>query len=420
MRRHMRRLLAVTALMAPQAAFAQFLGGTAASLPEGPGRDDIQAICSTCHGTSLLPTILGYDRDGWKALTLSMTDLSKHAGRDAIWDYLAVHFPPNDKRKPTLAHATLSLSFKEWTVPTPGQRARDPVEAPDGSIWWTGQRDDIVGRLDPASGAMKEYKLPTGSLAHSVTPDKEGNIWFTGNGNGTIGKIEPVSGKITVYPMPDKAARDPHTAEFDAKGILWFTAQGANMIGRLDPKTGDIKLAKVPVERARPYGIKIDSKGAPWVSCNSSNCILRIDPETMAIKVFKLPQAGSTVRRLALASDDTVWFVNSGLGYLGRLDPNTGAVKEWPTPSGRDSHPYAIEIIDDIVWFNESAKRPDPLVRFDPKTETFQSWIVPSGRIQAGHIRHMRRTKSGDLLIHTGAANNIIRVTIGSSKRASR
>jgi virginiamycin B lyase len=84
--------------------------------------------------------------------------------------------------------------------------------------------------------------------------DKEGNIWFTANFGGYIGKLDPRTGKVTQYKMPDESVDDPHTAAFDAHGILWFTAQGGNAVGRLDPRTGKIELNKVPTESALPYG----------------------------------------------------------------------------------------------------------------------------------------------------------------------
>ena len=40
-------------------------------------------------------------------------------------------------------------------------------------------------------GKMVEYTLPEKALPHSMTPDRDGNIWYTGNGNGTVGKLEP-------------------------------------------------------------------------------------------------------------------------------------------------------------------------------------------------------------------------------------
>ena len=105
-------------------------------------------------------------------------------------------------------------------MPTLGQRSRDPVEAADGSIWWAGQWGNVIGRIDPATGAMKEYPLPPKAMPHTVLTDRAGNIWYTGNKNATVGKLDPATGKITEYKMPDPAAKDPHSAIFDANGIL--------------------------------------------------------------------------------------------------------------------------------------------------------------------------------------------------------
>lgn len=123
-----------------------------------------------------------------------------------------------------------------------------------------------LGRLDPATGAFKEYPLVEGknSGPHGLVADKEGNIWYTANFGGYIGKLDPRTGKVTEYKMPDASVDDPHTVAFDAHGILWFTAQGGNAVGRLDPRTGKIELKKVQTESALPYGIQIDSKGVPF------------------------------------------------------------------------------------------------------------------------------------------------------------
>jgi streptogramin lyase len=88
-------------------------------------------------------------------------------------------------------------------------------------------------------------------------------IWFTANFGGYIGKLDPRTGKITQYPMPSQKADDPHNAVFDANGMLWFTPQSGNMVGRLDPKTGRIELKEVPTESALPYGIQINSEDVP-------------------------------------------------------------------------------------------------------------------------------------------------------------
>ena len=398
-----------------RACLLTFVAGAAAAqtLPEGEGRALVESVCSACHPTTQLTRSAGYTAEGWQALTATMIDLSADpARRDAIVGYLDRHFPPNERRRATVVPGDTHIAFTEWVTPTLGQRTRDPVEAPDGSIWWAGQWGNLIGHLDPASGAMHEYPLPAGAMPHSVTPDAAGRIWYTGNKNGTVGFLDAKSGAITVYPMPDPAARDPHTAVFDADGILWFTLQQSNRVGRLDPATGDIRLVTLKTPGAKPYGIRIDAQGAPWVACNGSNCLVRVDPASMDLTEVALPDPATTVRRLDIDEQGIIWYVNSSQGRLGRYDPGDGAIREWPSPSGPASHPYAIAVIGGIVWYNESGVRPDMLVRFDPASETFQSWPIPSGGVYAGIVRHMRATRDGDLLIHQSSTNRILRVTL--------
>ena len=397
-------------MLVPVVAQAQ---SAASALPEGAGKELVEAVCTGCHQTNQITRSSGYSRAGWQELTSTMIDLSgSPEERDGITQYLATHFPPNTDRAPRLMPGDAEIAFREWQVPTLGQRSRDPVEAPDGSIWWAGQWGNLIGRIDPATGEMTEYPLPEGAMPHTVTLDDAGNVWYTGNKNGTIGMLDPNTGEITAYRMPDPAAKDPHTAIFDRDGILWFTLQHSNMVGRLDPASGEIELGTMPTPDARPYGIKIDAEGTPWVACNGSNCLVRVDPKTMELTEIELPIPETTVRRLDIAADGMIWYVNSSQGRLGRFDPKSGAIEEWPSPSGPDSHPYALAVVDGIVWYNESGQRPDTLVRFDPQSATFQSWPIPSGGIHAGIVRHMRPTRDGDLLIHQSSTNRIILVRL--------
>lgn len=385
----------------------------ALGLPDGPGKDLVEGTCTACHPASRITRSSGYTQEEWRELAGTMIDLSASPEEHRqIVGYLATHFPPNSRRTPKLLPGSARIAFQEWTVPTLGQRPRDPIEAPDGSIWWAGQWGNLIGRIDPETGAIQEYPLPDRSMPHTVTLDRAGNVWFTGNKNGTMGKLDPATGEITVYKMPDPAARDPHSAIFDDKGILWFTLQHSNMIGRLDPASGDVKLVTMKTHGAKPYGIKIDAQGVPWVACNGSNCLVKVDPATMALTEVELPVSATTVRRLDIAADGMIWYVNSSQGRLGRYDPESGEIREWPSPSGPSSHPYAIAVVDGIVWYNESGKRPDTLVRFDPQSEKFQSWHIPSGGFYAGIIRHMRPTRDGNLLIHQSATNKVMRVTL--------
>ncbi|MBU2872304.1 cytochrome C [Colwellia sp. E2M01] len=377
------------------------------------GKTYVEQYCTACHSIKLITNSSGYDYNDWQALTKTMIDLSSQDKiADSIFTYLTTTYPPNTLRTPTLITGDAKISFTLWQTPTLGQRSRDPIEATDGTIWWAGQRQNLIGKINPTTGEMKEYLLPENAMPHTVTTDNAGNIWYTGNKNGSVGMLDIETEQITEYKMPDEKAKDPHSAIFDAKGTLWFTLQHSNMIGRLKPTTGEIKLVTMNAPKSKPYGIKIDANGAPWVACNGRNCLVKVNPETMELTDIMLPNKATRVRRLDIADNGIIWYVNSSQGRLGRYNPEDGKIKEWPSPSGKSSHPYAIAVIDNIVWYNESGMRPDALVRFDPTTEKFQSWAIPSGKVYAGIIRHMRPTKNGNLLIHQSSTNKIIRVNI--------
>jgi virginiamycin B lyase len=411
------RLLIITLIALGLPALAQ--AQTGSELPDGPGKELVQAACVACHETDLIVASNGYTNERWRHLMSKMIDLPESLASN-IAQYLATSFPENNALFPTLIAGDTEITFQEWTVPTLGQRPRDPLMTPDGMVWWAGMFGSLVGRLDPNTGEMTEFLLDPTARPHSIIDDVAGNIWYTGNSNSTMGMLDPATGEITVYPMPDPAARDPHTPAFTPSGDLWFTVQNSNMLGRLVPDTGDIRLITMPTDGARPYGISVDSTGTIWVAYRGSNAIAEVDPDSWEVTEYRTPNPNPEshhgnyyIRRLALASDDTVWYVDSGRGYIGRLNPETGEIKEWASPSGPRSHPYAIEVIDGIVWYNESDQRPDALVRFDPATEKFQSWAVPSG---IGIIRNMRATPDGNLVIHQSSTNTVGLVMIADNE----
>ena len=162
---------------------------------------------------------------------------------------------------------------------------------------------------------MQEYRLPPTSRPHTIVPDEQGFIWYTGNSNATIGKLNPADGTVTEYKTQ---ARDPHSAVFHPNGNLYFTAQGAGVLGRVNPSTGTVdEVATEP----RPYGIKVGPDGTVWVAFNGTNKIGAMHPDSLAIKYYEVPDTSTRNCRLDLDSEGIVWLVNSTMGKIGRLDP---------------------------------------------------------------------------------------------------
>ena len=380
-------------------------------LPDGPGKELAAANCNGCH-TLLSRVGSGYTPEGWTTVLRMMVNQGAPLPVDQVEPlkaYLIRSFPEKGKPAGAVIPGPAEISFKMWQAPTPGSRPHDPLAASDGSLWYTGQLANVLGRVDPKTGAIKEFPLKTAhSGPHGLQEDRDGNVWYTGNTGSLIGKLDPKTGAVTEYSTPEPG--DPHTLIFDNSGILWFTMQNANRIGRLDPKTGEIKLLKPPTANARPYGMALNSKGIVFFVEFGTNKVGSVDPKTLEFHEYLLPDPASRPRRIAITGDDIVWYSDFSRGYLGRLDPLTGKVTEWRSPSGPKSEPYGISAISGVIWYSESGSTPNTVVRFDPKTEKFQSWAIPGG---GNIVRNTSVTREGNFMLANSLVNGITLVTIG-------
>lgn len=285
--------------------------------------------------------------------------------------------------------ADIIVSVDEWDVPFDDTRSRDPFVAPDGTIFFAGQRADYIGYFNTDSEEFDYHELEDGAGPHTVVVAEDGTVWYAGNRARHIGQMDAATGEITKYEMEDDHARDPHTFAFDSEGNIWFTAQGGNGVGYFDVSTGEAEVIPVPTEGARPYGIVMDPDNErPWIALFGTNKIATVDPETMELEEIELPREEIRPRRLDVTSDGNVWYGDYATGHIGRYNPEDGSTTEWEMPDGGESQPYAVRTDDqDRVWFSASGLEPNKLVAFDTRSEEF----VASREIESasGAIRNV-------------------------------
>jgi virginiamycin B lyase len=274
----------------------------------------------------------------------------------------------------------------EW-----GGRPRDPFVAPDGMVWFCGQADNYIARLDPESGEMTKFEVPEGSHPHNLIVDSDGFVWYAGNRNGHIGRIDPQTGDIKQFPMPD-AVKDPHTLVFDADENIWFTAQHSNVVGHIDVESGDVRFVTMSKDGSRPYGIKTDandtaSQDRVWSVLLGTNKLAFVDKADMALTEVDIPRDNARPRRLEITEDGNVWYVDFMSGYLGRYNPEEQEFTEWLLPAGEGSRPYGTALDDDgVIWIAQTGPYPNEMVGFDTTAEKFiSSTVIKEG----GSIRHM-------------------------------
>jgi virginiamycin B lyase len=244
----------------------------------------------------------------------------------------------------------------------------DVAPAPDGIIWFTGQGNGTLGRLDPRDASYKLVGLGKGAAPHGVTIGPDGAPWVTEGGQNAIARVDPAYRRVTLFRLPEKYAyANLNTGVFDRSGIYWFTGQSGHY-GRLDPKSGAMKVFDAP-RGVGPYGIAVTPKGDVWYASLAGNYIAKLDPTTGQATVVEPPTPKQGARRIWSDSNSRLWFSEWNSGNVSMHDPADGSWKAWKLP-GTSPHAYAVYVDDrDKIWLTDFSA--NAIVRFDPASEKF-------------------------------------------------
>jgi virginiamycin B lyase len=265
-----------------------------------------------------------------------------------------------------------------WFAVPQGAGPHDVAPAPDGTVWYTAQRQGALGRLDPATGRVEQIPLGRGSAPHGVIVGPDGAAWVTDSGLNAIVRVDPATKAVRAFALPERrGGANLNTAAFDRRGQLWFTGQGG-IYGRLDPRTGAMQVWDAP-GGSGPYGIAATPDGAVYYASLAGNHVARLDPETGAAKKIDPPTPDQGARRVWSDSKGRVWVSEWRSGQVSVHEPATGRWRSWKLP-GDEPQAYAVYVDErDQVWLSDFGA--NAIVRFDPSTERFTTF--PSDRPRA-------------------------------------
>jgi virginiamycin B lyase len=260
----------------------------------------------------------------------------------------------------------------EWPVPTP-KFARDPAPGPDGNIYVAVMAGNRIARFDTKTKTFREWELPDGARPHGLLVDAEGIVWYTGNGNGTIGRLDPKTG-TSLQPsraFGRRSAHAGHRRQRASSGSPCRTASAS--AASTAPRAGSpsTRLRAIPTAWPSTRRAQCGSAAsAPTASAASIRPPARSPTSTPAAARGR---AASRRRRTACSG-----WRNYGNGKLVKVDPQARRiVKEYAMPAGRGGGPYAVTVDGaGRVWANEI--NTDTVALFDPKTEAFRVIALPS------------------------------------------
>ena len=252
-----------------------------------------------------------------------------------------------------------------------GDHPHDVAPAPDGTVWYTGQRAGVLGRLDPKTGGVERIPLGKGSAPHGVIVGPDGAAWVTDGGQNAIVRVDPISKEVKAWPLPaSRGGANLNTAAFDGRGRIWFTGQ-TGIYGRLDPATGKMDVWDAP-KGVGPYGITATPSGDIYYVSLAGSFLGKPDLETGETTVIEPKTKDAGTRRVWSDSKGRLWVSEWNVGNLSVYDP---ASKSWTVHKlpGDQPHTYAVYVDEKgKVWVSDFGA--NAILSFDPKSEAFESF----------------------------------------------
>ena len=90
------------------------------------------------------------------------------------------------------ASPAVAAEVSYFDVPQ-GDHPHDVAPAPDGTVWYTGQRAGVLGHLNPDTGEVERIPVGEGSAPHGVIIGPDGAAWLTDGGLNAIVRVDPVT-----------------------------------------------------------------------------------------------------------------------------------------------------------------------------------------------------------------------------------
>ena len=278
----------------------------------------------------------------------------------------------------------------EYDLPRPTIEPHDVITDEHGNVWYTDFGEQFIGKLDPKTGALKEYPVPelkpgfpVGLL--DIEEDKAGNFWMGMMFQGALAKFDPKTEQIKTYALPpefnDNAAQPNMLGlRYDVDDKVWTDSAGHYELFRLDIKTGSYErfepMKHLPDDRrGSVYGIDSDSHNNLYFTDFATDYIGRLDAKTGNFSWFQTPTANSRPRRIRTAPNDDVYFGEYQGNRIGMLDPETKKITEWPL-SVPWSGPYYVDW-DKSGNLYTGGMTTDRLAKIDPKSGQDTEYLMP-------------------------------------------
>lgn len=277
------------------------------------------------------------------------------------------------------------------TIPRPGNPQH-------GAIWISAGLDNKLLRFDRFTHKWRVYKLAgQNTWPFNIAVAGDGDVWFTQRFAGQIGRLNPATGHIRQYTPRNKHSGPAGLTIDDRTGAVWFTQGFTDTVARLDPRTREIREWKLSDQGtgvvSGPAGIALDAAGGAWFA-KLEGAIGYIAPGAAQAEIHRVPPEARRPAGIAVAPDGNVWTLALDGNLALRFDPRLRKFSSFPLPTGapdpeprvppqaRSARPFGIGFDrQGNLWFSEQYTGKLGVLDLAPPTIQV---ISPRGVVEGG------------------------------------
>jgi virginiamycin B lyase len=148
---------------------------------------------------------------------------------------------------------------------------------------------DRIGRFDPGTARFTQFRVPAPhALPYWLAIAPGGRVWFTEFGGSAVGVLRPATGRVREYRLPK--GQDPAGIAIGPGGTPWVaTIEGS--LFQVEPAAGTLHRFRAPAASA--YGVAVTPDGTVWLGTTSGHAVYSFDPATAGFRRHPLPGGGA-------------------------------------------------------------------------------------------------------------------------------
>jgi streptogramin lyase len=243
-----------------------------------------------------------------------------------------------------------------------------------GNIWYISERGPYMGRLDPRTGIIHEYRLPSRPGIHpganSLAIDKKDGVWIWEGGTEnvvlTIFKFDPGTETFHEVGLPPREGDDPVRMALGPDGSIWSSWN--NWLNKIDPETGKY-LKRYPLKVGATFDNLVSADGRFWAGGN-----FFLDTSQDKVSEVNTRDLGGASKG-GFDREDNAWFgVRRGL--LAKVDTRSGRAIEYFPPTPYVTFSEAMPDKNGEVWagYDDGGR----MARFNPRTGRWIEYETPN------------------------------------------